>query len=113
MSMNISSISNAMYCIGVDPEYQRIVRELRVLGLEPTGDKQTDKMRLEAAKLAKMAENNEMAKLPPVESSNETSKNQAFSSQDEAKNSLNTGAINTLDAEHISNFNKLKLLGLY
>lgn len=48
--MNINALGQVAALVATDLEYQRIIRELRALGLEPTGDKSTDKSRLEAAK---------------------------------------------------------------
>ncbi len=49
--MNISLMSACMSVNGgIDPEYLRIIRELRALGIEPTGDKTVDKRKLEEAK---------------------------------------------------------------
>lgn len=53
MSMNIASVSAMCAQSYIDPEHQRIMRELRALGIEPTGDKNTDKAKLEKAKSEK------------------------------------------------------------
>lgn len=113
MSMNVSSISSGLYCVATDSEYQRIIRELRALGIEPTGDKSTDKNKLEAAKSAQKAENNQAVVFQPVDASKETDKNQAFSAGDDAKNSINANVQNMTGAEQVAQFNKFKLLGIY
>ena len=38
---------------GVDSEHQRIMRELRALGIEPSGDKATDKAKLQKVQSSK------------------------------------------------------------
>ena len=113
MWMNVSSIGNAMYSVAADSEYQRIVRELRALGLEPTGDKAADKAKLEAAKAALKSENNQTVIMQPVDASNETDKNRAFCSQDEVKSGIAASAANMTGADQIGQLNKLKLLGMF
>lgn len=113
MSINVSSISTAICSGGIDPEHQRIMRELRALGIEPTGDKNTDKSKLETAKAAQRVENNQQIVFKPVESSSEADKNQAFSAQDEAKASITASAQNMTGADNIAQYNKFKLLGIY
>ena len=112
MSMNVNALSSGMYCSFMDPEYQRIMRELRAMGIEPSGDKMADKAKLEAAKSAQKAENNQKIVFHPVEASNETDKNQAFSAADEAKNTIGASAIDMTGAQQIAQLNKLKLFGL-
>ena len=113
MSMNVSSISGSMYGCYPDPEHQRIMRELRALGLEPTGDKTADKAKLEAAKAAMKSENNQQITPQAVDAGSEADKNQAFSAQDEAKASVEISALNMTGAEQVGQLNKLKLLGLF
>lgn len=111
MSMNVSSLSGIMYCVATDAEYQRIIRELRALGLEPTGDKAADKAKLEAAKSAQKAENKEEAVFQPIDAGNETTGNQAFNTSDEIKSNLAADTQNMTGADQIAQLNRFSLLG--
>lgn len=114
MGMNISSMGQVALNVAMDSEYQRIIRELRALGIEPTGNKTTDKAKLEAAKAASRAQNNGTVIMQPaVTGTNETEKNGAESSADNIKNDTSIQAQNMTGAEQIAKLNKLKLLGLY
>ena len=56
MSINgIFGFSGTGLSCVIDPEYQRIIRELRALGIEPSGDKATDKAKLERVQSSKDA----------------------------------------------------------
>ncbi len=110
MSMNVSALSaSAGYAI--DSEYQRILRELRALGIEPTGNKATDKAKLEEAKATKQTQ--EVQNTQPVNETQGTEKTRAESSQDNIKNDSTIQAQQMTGATQIAEFNKYKLLGLY
>lgn len=113
MGMNISALGQVATTVAMDSEYQRIIRELRALGLEPTGDKATDKAKLEAAKAQKSSQSNCSMQTQAVENVNETEKTGAISNADSAKNETAAAAKNMTGAEQIAQLNKLKLLGLY
>lgn len=104
MSMNISSVGAMNSQVYIDPEHQRIMRELRALGLEPTGDKSTDKAKLEQAQAA--------SQIQFVSGVEESSKAEAASSSDAAKDTA-IQAQNMTGAEQLAKLNKFKLLGLY
>ncbi len=56
MSINgIFGFSGTGLSCVIDPEYQRIIRELRALGIEPSGDKASDKAKLERVQSSKDA----------------------------------------------------------
>ena len=113
MSMNISSVGAMNSQVYIDPEHQRIMRELRALGLEPTGDKSTDKAKLEQARNEKKAEQAQAAsQIQFVSGVEESSKAEAASSSDAAKDTA-IQAQNMTGAEQLAKLNKLKLLGLY
>lgn len=59
MSMNILTMSSAVSSctMMIDQEHQRIIRALRAYGVEPTGDKATDKMKLQKIEASKDAQN--------------------------------------------------------
>jgi len=52
MSSAISSFG-----VAIDPEHQRIMQALRAYGVEPTGDKASDKMKLQKIEASKEAQN--------------------------------------------------------
>lgn len=112
MSLNIASVSAMCTQAYIDPEHQRIMRELRAMGIEPTGDKNTDKAKLEEAKQAKRsAQAQEVEKASFVSGVQETEKAGAVSSKDEA---INTAAgQNMTGAQQVAMINKYKLLGIY
>lgn len=63
MGMNAISMSAAISSsMGFDPEHQRIMRELRAYGYEPTGDKFADKSKLQKVKNVKKAQKTEFKK---------------------------------------------------
>lgn len=109
MDMNVNSVCGAMYAGVIDPEYQRIVRELRAFGIEPSGDKSIDKAKLEAAKSMRKVESKNVA-VKPVDITNSGEKIQAFSPADDAKS---IDAQNMTGALQIAQMNKFKLLGIY
>lgn len=113
MGMNISSMGQVALNVAMDSEYQRIIRELRALGIEPTGNKATDKAKLEAAKAAQKAKNNNTVIMQAVTGTSATEKAGAESSADNIKNDASIQAQNMTGADQIAKLNKLKLLGLY
>ncbi len=113
MGMNISSMGQVALNVAMDSEYQRIIRELRALGIEPTGNKTTDKAKLEAAKASLKAQNNGTVIMQAVTGTNESEKARAESSADNIKNDTSIQAQNMTGAEQIAKLNKLKILGLY
>lgn len=113
MSMNISSLGAMSTQAYIDPEHQRIMRELRALGLEPTGDKSSDKAKLEQARSEKKAEQAQAAsQVQFVSGVEESSKAEAVSSSDAAKD-MAVQSQNMTGAEQLAKLNKYKLLGLY
>lgn len=114
MSMNIASVSAMCAQSYIDPEHQRIMRELRALGIEPTGDKSTDKAKLEKAKSEKKAAQAQSSKqVQFVTGTEESSKSDAVSSSDTIKNDKSIQAQNMTGAEQLAQLNKFKLLGIY
>lgn len=113
MGMNISSMGQVALNVAMDSEYQRIIRELRALGIEPTGNKSTDKAKLEAAKAALRAQNDGTVITQAVTGTNESEKARAESSTDNIKNDASIQAQNMTGADQIAKLNKLKILGLY
>lgn len=112
MSLNIASINAMCAQAYIDPEHQRIMRELRAMGIEPTGDKSTDKAKLEEAKQTKRtAQAQEVEKVSFVAEVQETEKVGAISSKDEAINI--TSGQNMTGAQQVAMINKYKLLGIY
>uniref|UniRef100_UPI004025D24A hypothetical protein n=1 Tax=Candidatus Scatousia sp. TaxID=3085663 RepID=UPI004025D24A len=113
--MNINALGQVAALVATDLEYQRIIRELRALGLEPTGDKSTDKSRLEAAKAQKSAQNDYeiQIQIQTVENVKNPDKAGPLSDADFAKNTPTEAAQNMRGAEQLGQLNKLKLLGLY
>lgn len=111
MAINISALSAAVPNCNIDPEHQRIMRELRAMGIEPTGDKTTDKNKLQEAKTAKkVAETQNIQFVAEVKPSEKAG---AESSQDNIKNDLSIKTQQMTGATQIAEFNKFKLLGLY
>ncbi len=108
MSVNSISSLSASYN-SIDSEYKRIIEELRAMGIEPTGNKSTDKMKLQQAKQAEKTSDVQESQF--VSEVKDTDKVQKESSQDEAQNA--TAAQNMTGATQISDYNKYKLLGLY
>ena len=113
MGMNVNALGQVATLVAMDSEYQRIIRELRALGLEPTGDKATDKARLEAAKAEKSSQKNCEIQAQAVEHVNEPEKADAISNTDIVKEETVAAAQNMTGAEQLGQLNKLKLLGLY
>lgn len=112
MSLNIASISAMCSQAYIDPEHQRIMRELRAMGIEPTGDKSTDKAKLEETKSAKKAAQTQSSqKVTFVSETEESSKADAVSSKDEAASAINAQTMS--GAEQIAQLNKYKLFGIY
>lgn len=113
MGLNINSMGAVAVSVAFDSEYQRIIRELRALGIEPTGNKTVDKAKLEAAKEQQKAKNNGSVIFEAVTGTNDTEKAGAISSADNIKNDSTIMAQQMTGAEQISQLNKLKILGLY
>lgn len=114
MAMNVTALSSTASGMAIDSEYQRIIRELRALGIEPTGNKSTDKATLEAAKSAQQAQKNqEVQNTQFVSKTQDSEKAGAESSQDTLKNDATIQAQQMTGATQIAEFNKYKLLGLY
>lgn len=113
MGMNVNALGQVATIVAMDSEYQRIIRELRAMGLEPTGDKATDKAMLEAAKAQKSSQSNCEMQTKAVENVTDTEKTGAISNADVAKEETTAAAQNMTGAEQLAQLNKLKLLGLY
>lgn len=113
MGMNINSMSAIGSAVAFDSEYHRIIRELRALGIEPSGDKTTDKAKLQAAKEQQRAQNNGCIIIEAVTGVNETEKAGAISSADNIKNDNIVQTQNMQGAEQIAQLNKFRILGLY
>lgn len=113
MGMNINALGQVATTVALDSEYQRILRELRALGIEPTGDKAVDKAKLQAAKEQQKAKNAGTVIMQAVTGINDTEKAGALSSEDNVKNDNSVQAQNMTGAEQIAKLNKLKILGMY
>lgn len=113
MGMNIGSMGALAQTIALDSDYQRIIRELRALGIEPTGNKSVDKAKLEAAKAEQKAKNDGNVIFQAVTGTKETPKADGISSQDNIKNDTAIQAQNMTGADQIAQYNKYKLLGIY
>lgn len=113
MGMNVNALGQVATLVAMDSEYQRIIRELRALGLEPTGDKATDKTRLEAAKAEKSSQANCEMQTQAVDNVKASEKADAISNADIAKEETVAAAQNMTGAEQLAQLNKLKILGLY
>lgn len=63
MSINSLTMSSAFSgCVNtVDSEYQRIIRQLRAYGIEPTGDKSVDKAKLQKIEAVKDSQTSQFA----------------------------------------------------
>lgn len=85
MGMNINALGQVATTVALDSEYQRILRELRALGIEPTGDKAVDKAKLQAAKEQQKAKNAGTVIMQAVTGTNDTEKAGALSSEDNVK----------------------------
>lgn len=111
MTINISALSAAASSCYIDPEHQRIMRELRAMGIEPTGDKAADKAKLQEVKSAKKAAETQniefVAEVKPSEKAG------AESSKDNIKNDIAVKSLNMTGATQLAELNKIKLLGLY
>ena len=113
MGMNVNALGQVATIVAMDSEYQRIIRELRALGLEPTGDKATDKAMLEAAKAKKSSQSNCEIQTQAVDNVKEPEKAGAISNTDIAKEETAAAAQNMTGAEQLAQLNKLKILGFY
>lgn len=113
MGMNINALGQVATTVALDSEYQRILRELRALGIEPAGDKAVDKAKLQAAKEQQKAKNAGTVIMQAVTGTNDTEKAGALSSEDNVKNDNSIQAQNMTGAEQIAKLNKLKILGMY
>lgn len=98
MSVNsISMASSMLSCNMIDSEHQRIMRQLRAYGVEPTGDKSVDKAKLQKVEESKQNQN---AQLSNNKSNKEMSENKVSENQAESKSE---------GADQIAMLNKLKL----
>jgi len=111
MAINISALSAAASCYNIDPEHQRIMRELRAMGIEPTGDKAVDKAKLQEAKDAKRAI--ETQNIQIVSEAKPSEKTGAESAQDNIKEDISAKTQQMTGATQLAELNKFKLLGLY
>lgn len=75
MSINAISMSSGMT---IDSEYQRIMRQLRAYGIEPTGDKSVDKAKLQRIEQTKESQN---SKLQNPNDNNQKSEKEVSSEQ--------------------------------
>ena len=109
--MNINGVSANIAACCMDSEYARIIRELRAYGIEPSGNKSTDKMKLEQIKQAKRQDNIQQPQA--VEKSGKSEKESAISSEDTVKAQMEQQAQQMSGATQVANLNKYKLLGLF
>lgn len=109
--MDINGLSVYIATGYIDSEYARIIRELRAYGIEPSGNKSTDKMKLEQVKQAKRQENIQQPQA--VKKSVEADKENAISSEDTVKAQMEQQAHQMSGATQVANLNKYKLLGLF
>ena len=107
--MNINGVSGfgIGLCGVIDSEHQRIMRELRALGIEPSGDKATDKAKLERVQSSKNTE------APQAESSVQANKTFGETIEELAGINLNyrVNAEAMTGATQIAELNKLRFLG--
>ncbi len=108
MGVNSISAFSASYNY-IDSEHKRIMEELRALGIEPTGNKSTDKMKLQQAKEAQ--KKSDVKETEFVKEVQEAAKPQSESSGDDAAKEIS--AKNMTGAAQIADYNKYKLLGIY
>ena len=106
MSMNIASVMSGSMCLNgvIDAEHLRIMRELRAMGIEPTGDKSADKAKLEEAKKVKSIEQANISKNKSGEEQNAQTSVAINENQQAETNAAMTGAT------QLSELNKLFLL---
>lgn len=111
MSMNgifgVASLANVSGASTIDTEHQRIMRELRALGIEPSGDKASDKAKLERVQSSKNTQSAQKeTAVQPNKTFGEAIEEQANIDINETVNaSAMTGAT------QISELNKLRFLG--
>mgnify|MGYP000047308330 FL=1 len=99
MSINALSMSAAASSSTstIDTEYQRIMRQLRAYGVEPTGDKSVDKAKLQKIEAAEQSQKTQSAK-----ADNDTNKK---NSQD----SSNSAAQSSAGTDQLAMLNKIRL----
>lgn len=99
MSINALSMSAAASSSTstIDTEYQRIMRQLRAYGVEPTGDKSVDKAKLQKIEAAEQSQKTQSAK-----ADNDTYKK---NSQD----SSNSAAQSSAGTDQLAMLNKIRL----
>lgn len=106
LPMSVSPISSSMMsmyvpshvtsaALGADPEYEMIKRKLAALGLAPTGDKNTDKMRLQVAE-----------RMQDMQKSQKSSSKQSIPF-DDIMNTLNLAVTGDLDKDYDTTIDKL------
>ena len=108
--MSLNSISG-LGCFSIsgmmDPEYQRIIRELQALGITPTGDKSADKAKLQRVQSAKNSEN--------AQPETNVQANKTFGETIEEISGINmndkVNAAAMTGATQIAELNKLRFLG--
>ena len=108
MSINgIFGFSGTGLSCVIDPEYQRIIRELRALGIEPSGDKASDKAKLERVQSSKDAS--------AAQTEGSVQANKTFGETIEElagiEMSEKVNAASMTGATQISELNKLRFLG--
>ena len=96
MSMYVPSTSISSVDGQIDYEYQLIIQQLRALGITPSGDKNTDKAKLEAAKKA-------MAMM----ASQQTSSSKQSIPFEDIMNTLNLTVTGDLDKDYETTINEL------
>lgn len=106
MSMNIASVMSGSMCLngGIDAEHLRIMRELRAMGIEPTGDKSADKAKLEEAKKIKSIQ---QANISKNKSGEEQSAQSSVAANENSQSETNSAMAG---ATQLSELNKLFLL---
>lgn len=60
--MSINALSTSLSCgMYMDPEYQRIIRQLMAYGISPSGDKSADKIKLQRIEQSKESQNSQFS----------------------------------------------------
>lgn len=90
MSINSLTMSSAFSgCVNtVDSEYQRIMRQLRAYGIEPTGDKSVDNAKLQKIEAVKDSQTSQFANTKNNDKNAETSQNTALTDNGQGTNQL-------------------------
>lgn len=107
MSMNIASIMSGSMCVngGIDAEHLRIMRELRAMGIEPTGDKSADKAKLEEAKKVKSVQE---ASISKNKTGDEQNAQASANSQEQAQAKANSEMTGASQMSELNKFFHLK-----